>query len=330
VYRPSRLFAIANYGIVKLANQPFEGLIMRKTGLSIVLFGLLTVVSLPTTSAHAQATRTWVSGVGDDANPCSRTAPCKTFAGAISKTAAGGEIDCLDPGGFGAVTITKSMTIDCGPFAGGILATGVNGAVIVNAGVTDKVVLRNLNLQGSIGTLPGVRGIRFLAGLELHLDKVFIQGFNNTGIDVVKSANGFLYMRDSYITETPIGINLTTSAGNIIATIERSQFNGLTGNGVVAGANALAQVSNSVLSNINGIALSSAASGAKLNANNNVIANCGVGASAVAGANLRLASNKFYDNSTGIANAGSFLSDNLNQVAGGTAGAAASGPIPTR
>ena len=67
-----------------------------------------------TSLAYAQATRTWVSGVGDDANPCSRTAPCKTFAGAISKTAAAGEIDCLDPGGFGAVTITKSITIDCG------------------------------------------------------------------------------------------------------------------------------------------------------------------------------------------------------------------------
>ena len=58
--------------------------------------------------ASAQAIRTWVSGVGDDVNPCSRTAPCKTFAGAISKTAAGGEINCLDSAGYGAVTITKS------------------------------------------------------------------------------------------------------------------------------------------------------------------------------------------------------------------------------
>src|ERR1043166_2925032 len=87
--------------------------------------------------ASAQATRTWVSGVGSDANPCSRTAPCITFAGAISKTAAGGEIDCLDPGGFGAVTITKSMTIDCGTNAGGILNAGTSG-VIVNAGTNDK------------------------------------------------------------------------------------------------------------------------------------------------------------------------------------------------
>src|SRR6187402_29385 len=129
---------------------------MRKTGLSLVLFGLLAVVSLPTTSAHAQATRTWVSGVGDDANPCSRTAPCKTFAGAISKTAAGGEIDCLDPGGFGAVTITKSMTIDCTGVTGGPLATAGTSGIIVNAGVNDRIVLRNMGIQGA-GT--GANGI---------------------------------------------------------------------------------------------------------------------------------------------------------------------------
>ena len=81
--------------------------------------------------AQAQATRTWVSGVGDDVNPCSRTAPCKTFAGAISKTAAGGEINCLDPGGFGAVTITKSMTIDCKQVTGGILASLTTGIIII-------------------------------------------------------------------------------------------------------------------------------------------------------------------------------------------------------
>src|SRR6188472_847928 len=104
---------------------------------------------------HAQATRTWVSGVGDDANPCSRTAPCKTFAGAISKTAAHGEINCLDPGGFGAVTITKSITIDCDGFTGGILAAGFNG-VIVNATNTDVVTLRGLSINGAGTGLTGV------------------------------------------------------------------------------------------------------------------------------------------------------------------------------
>src|ERR1044071_8032558 len=103
---------------------------MRKLTMSIL--GSIAVAVAYAAPAHAQATRTWVSGVGDDANPCSRTAACKTFAGAISKTAPGGEIDCLDPGGFGAVTITKAITIDCGGVTGGILAALTNG-VIVNA-----------------------------------------------------------------------------------------------------------------------------------------------------------------------------------------------------
>src|SRR5947208_15397 len=102
--------------------------------------------------AQAQATRTWVSGVGDDANPCSRTAPCKTFAGAISKTATGGEIDALDPGGFGAVTITKSITLDGTTGAGfaSILTSGTNG-VIVNVTTnpsTSVVILRHLYITG--------------------------------------------------------------------------------------------------------------------------------------------------------------------------------------
>src|SRR5689334_6924997 len=100
---------------------------MRKILVAVALATLaLALFALP---AHAQATRTWVSGVGDDANPCSRTAPCKTFAGAISKTATGGEINCIDPGGFGAVTITKSIQIICLVEAG-VLVSGTNGIVV--------------------------------------------------------------------------------------------------------------------------------------------------------------------------------------------------------
>lgn len=87
---------------------------MKTIALLFVVFGTILLLPLTAVPAQAQASRTWVSGVGDDANPCSRTAPCKTFAGAISKTAPGGEIDALDPGGFGAVTITKALTIDGG------------------------------------------------------------------------------------------------------------------------------------------------------------------------------------------------------------------------
>src|SRR5881275_215186 len=105
-------------------------------------FFLPLVTSAP---ASAQATRTWVSGVGDDANPCSRTAPCKTFSGAISKTASGGEINCLDPGGFGSVTITKAITIACEGVTAGVVVPGTNG-IIVNAGASDNVTLRGIDI----------------------------------------------------------------------------------------------------------------------------------------------------------------------------------------
>src|SRR3977135_1197347 len=100
---------------------------MRTILLPCSIFAMAVALATP---AQAQATRTWVSGVGDDVNPCSRTAPCKTFAGAISKTATGGEINCIDPGGFGAVTITKAITISCQVEAG-VLVSGTN-AIIVN------------------------------------------------------------------------------------------------------------------------------------------------------------------------------------------------------
>ncbi|MCB1955179.1 MAG: hypothetical protein KDG55_05855 [Rhodocyclaceae bacterium] len=127
-------------------------------------------------SAQAQATRTWVSGVGDDANPCSRTAPCKTFAGAISKTAAGGEINALDPGGFGAVTITKAITIDGGAGqVASVLTAGTNGIAVV-AGATDNVILRNLSINGLGNSLSG---ISFTSGRSLHVQNVKIDRFDN-------------------------------------------------------------------------------------------------------------------------------------------------------
>src|ERR1700756_674202 len=118
---------------------------LRKLVLSIATLGAFALPLVCGAPAHAQASRTWVSGVGDDANPCSRTAPCKTFAGAISKTAAGGEINVLDPGGFGAVTITKSITISSVGFEAGVLVSGTNG-IVVSAGPADSVTLEGLDI----------------------------------------------------------------------------------------------------------------------------------------------------------------------------------------
>src|ERR1044071_1841781 len=126
----------------------------------------LIVLTLGITSlANAQATRTWVSGVGDDANPCSRTAPCKTFAGAISKTAASGEISVLDPGGFGAVNITKAITINGDGTLAGILASLTTGIIVNAPASTDVVVLRNLSINGANN---GTNGIRFSGQGKLY------------------------------------------------------------------------------------------------------------------------------------------------------------------
>jgi len=185
---------------------------MRLTKLFLGLFGIAVVLSLPVVPAHAQATRTWVSGVGDDANPCSRTAPCKTFAGAISKTATAGEINVLDPGGFGAVTITKSITISSESPEAGVLVSGTNGIVISGAGVV--VTLRGLDIQG-LGT--GLAGINFLNGSVLHVEKCTIRSFNAgaaAGISFTPSTASALFVEDTIISEN--GINASGVGGGIL------------------------------------------------------------------------------------------------------------------
>jgi hypothetical protein len=181
---------------------------------------------LGTPLAHAQATRTWVSGVGDDANPCSRTAPCKTFAGAISKTAPGGEINVLDPGGFGGVTITKSITISSEGFEAGVLVSGTN-AIIVNAANTDVVVLRGLDIEG-LGT--GLAGIKVLAAGVVHVENCTINHFTQLGIDFVPSA----VTSQLHVSNTIIRDNNGAASGGIrikpgtnvsaVGTIENTQL----------------------------------------------------------------------------------------------------------
>ncbi|HEX9964534.1 MAG TPA: hypothetical protein VGB04_06070 [Allosphingosinicella sp.] len=160
------------------------------------------------TPAAAQATRTWVSGVGDDVNPCSRTAPCKTFAGAISKTAAGGEINCLDPGGFGAVTITKSLTIDCHYTEGGALAGG-NGITVndsLSATPNQSVVtIRGLDI---FGVNPPTHGVRVIAAAAVHIEDSVIRRFNaanSFGISFQPGAQTRLYITNTTVAQNGNG-----------------------------------------------------------------------------------------------------------------------------
>src|SRR2546421_8319241 len=151
---------------IKTQYPNFEEINMNYFRSALRVSLVVAVISAFASLAQAQATRTWVSGVGDDVNPCSRTAPCKTFAGAISKTALGGEIDCLDEGGFGSVTIPKALTIDgtFGSGCGSILAHGTIGINVNDSASgspnTSIVRLRNLSIQGA-GVTPGTIGINF-------------------------------------------------------------------------------------------------------------------------------------------------------------------------
>src|SRR2546421_7959728 len=151
----------------------------RLLTLPFAIAGAIIALFLLASPASAQASRTWVSGVGDDANPCSRTAPCKTFAGAISKTAVNGEINCLDPGGFGTVTITKSITIDCHEIFGSVLNAGVNGVNIAFDSFSDvrkTVNLRNINFQGFDTGVIGIRITGAGAGSFVNIEDCLING----------------------------------------------------------------------------------------------------------------------------------------------------------
>jgi len=161
-------------------------------GRSAVLLCALAISLAWSGAVFAQATRTWVSGVGDDANPCSRTAPCKTFQGTISKTAAGGTINVLDPAGYGAVTITKSIVIQAVGSPAGITVSGTNG-IIVNAAAADVVTLRGLTLDG-LGN--GLNGVRFLVGRTLVLEHVEIQNFGGNGISFEPAGAATLSLHD--------------------------------------------------------------------------------------------------------------------------------------
>jgi hypothetical protein len=209
--------------------------------------------------ASAQANRTWVSGVGDDLNPCSRTAPCKTFAGAISKTAAGGEINCLDPGGYGAVTATKSITIDCEDTQGSILAASTTGVLVNTAGVV--VTLRGLSINGGTPALAGLHGVRFLQGASLTiLDCVifdFLSAAANSGNGVnfsPSTANSELVIRDTVINNnggstSSSGIVISpTGAGTASGTIDNVTVTNNTGAGILINGASTIMINNSNVS----------------------------------------------------------------------------------
>jgi hypothetical protein len=220
---------------------------------------------------HAQATRTWVSqSQGSDANPCSRTAPCQTFAGAIVKTTINGEINCIDSGAFGTVTITKSITIDCHDNFAGILASSVNGIVVnIPTSANDPlrtVRLRNININGTgtsgtIGTRTGLNGIRIDGALAVFVEDVTVSGFTQRGLIDQRTSAGKLFVKNSTFRDngtSGLVVSPSTGSATIDVVIEGSQFIGNVVAGIAVNNGPRATVKRSIMSG-NGIGIDSEA-----------------------------------------------------------------------
>ncbi|MBA2733537.1 MAG: right-handed parallel beta-helix repeat-containing protein [Acidobacteria bacterium] len=294
---------------------------MSKIKFTLNVIALFAICLFASSQAQAQATRTWVSGVGDDVNPCSRTAPCKTFAGAISKTAKDGEISVLDPGGFGTITITKSLTIDGGSMEGSILASLASSGVLVN--ITDvndirkTVRLRKLNING---TSTGTDGVRVIATANhVFVQDTVIDGFADAGIDFSIGAGGASSL---HVTNTTIrncvqnGIFLKSTTATSTATIVRTQLS-RTNRGVHTQDLMSVTVSDSVASGnttAGFIAQNTSGGTSEMNVTNSVASNNGTGIQSSASTTVRISANQVFDNTTGVSVAGGVMetfSDNL-------------------
>jgi len=295
---------------------------MRTYWSCLSAFLLFLLSALP---VQAQASRTWVSGVGDDANPCSRTAPCKTFAGAISKTAAGGEIDALDPAGFGALTITKAITIDGG---GGqvasVLVSGTNG-INVSAGPNDVVILRNLRFNG-IGT--GLTAINFLSGSALVVENCAIYDFITAGVGVGTGATSKLMVTNTSITNTVIGINLAPSGGSLSGQIDHSNIQVMSTAGLKAAGPANVTMSYSSISNATTGVL--AATGSILGVDSSQVNHNGTAGFSTTGGLIRVTRNVAIDNALDFTISGGTIASAGNNIVSGNGATVPNGTITQR
>lgn len=272
------------------------------------LFAVITILTVASIT-QAQATRTWVSGVGDDANPCSRTAPCKTFAGAISKTAVGGEINCLDAGGFGAVTITKSITIDGTGAMASILASGTNG-IIVNIADGGVVRIRGLAINGAGN---GINGIRVIAANKVFVENTVIDGFAKHGITVETSAPVQVFVKNTAIrNNSGNGINVSLAANSPTTTlsVDKSYLEA-NGTGLYNSNESKAIIKDSVVTN-NSFGLM--AEKAELTVVSCLIGHNTTGIQAGSSSTFRLSDSTVINNDTGLAAAGGTIISFKNNI----------------
>jgi hypothetical protein len=256
------------------------------------------------TPASAQATRTWMSGVGDDGNSCSRTAPCKTFAGAIAKTATNGEINCLDPGGFGVVIITQSITLDCHETTGSIInasdGVSIDFDLFASNDIRKTVNLRNLMLQGLGSGSAGVQIQGAGAGSLVNIEDCLRDGNfagSAAGINDGRTRGALTVTNVTVRNMLTAGISVSSqNNGSLRAMISNTRvFN--SAKGIVAGSDANIVISHSVISNNVVAGLVVSASSGLMVVDSTVIAHNGIGFQN--SGTLRLSNSDAVLNSTG-------------------------------
>jgi hypothetical protein len=288
----------------------------------------IVLLSLMVTSLYGQATRTWVSGFGDDANPCSRTAPCKTFAGAISKTTAGGEIDVLDPGGFGALTITKAITIDGTPVVSGVLVTGTNG-INVSAGSSDLVILRGLDFNGVAG--QGLKGVAVFSAGKVIIDHCKFFGFSPRAISVEPTSNPVeVFISNTQVTGSASnGIVVAPASPSISArvTINKTDISANTNYGLSVTSGGVVVIRDSTISDngltsaLANIRVDGSSGAAIVDLDDVLIAGSATGIQSVNGATVRVNNSSILQNGTGLfSSGGNILSFGNNRLANGSNG----------
>ena len=298
---------------------------MKRSILSFVFAAFAMCFFAMTSLASAQATRTWVSGVGDDANPCSRTAPCKTWPGAISKTADCGEIDALDPGGFGTVTITKGIKLDGGGGEAGqvasILAAGVPGITINNSSPNCQFdVIRNLDING---VQSGTVGINVVAGKNVSLEHVDIENFTQQCINFQPANSMNLIMYSTNLENCAGGgIKSSTTSGTNRINVEKSTIQ-RSGLGVQATSNSDVNIHNSMVSNNAGGGVEANGATSLISIDLSTVSNNQVfGVHATASGTMRVTNTSIYfNNGIGMStDAGSTMLTGNNNWLGANAG----------
>lgn len=274
---------------------------MKKSLLHCLIVGGALFAAISAVPAQAQ-TRTWVSAVGDDVNPCSRLAPCKTFAGAISKTSAGGEISVLDSGGFGQVTINKAITINGEGHLASILSAG--SGIIVAAGASDQVIIRNLSISGAAG---GSNGIYISSG-NVTIDKCLIYNFTTgflggTGVNVVANSAVQVDVRDTDVTGSTFGIMAQQTNGSVVMGIDNVRINNAAGAGVAAlTGNVFISMRNAFVRNAGSAGVLTSGGASIINVVGSSLINNGTAVNASgAGSTIRLTDVSMFDNGTGLA-----------------------------